>query len=59
MAARQGAALRVFRHRDYAHLQELLESGDGDKSGSAAARTLVVTDGVFSMDGDVADVQVR
>ncbi|MCI0568733.1 MAG: 8-amino-7-oxononanoate synthase, partial [Acidobacteria bacterium] len=43
-----GATFRVFRHRDVAHLRQLLE-----KRG-ASQRTLIVTDGVFSMDGDLA-----
>ncbi len=43
-----GANFRVFRHRDLAHLEQLL-------SGRKARRpTLIVTDGVFSMDGDLA-----
>ena len=42
-----GAKIKVFRHMDMAHLEELLkEPTDGKK--------LVVTDGVFSMDGDCA-----
>jgi 8-amino-7-oxononanoate synthase len=43
--------LAIFRHRDLAHLHELLRSVDG-----AAAPKLVVTDTVFSMDGDVAPI---
>ena len=42
------AALAVYRHRDMAHLDELLSGG------SPAVPTIVVTDSVFSMDGDVA-----
>ena len=56
MATRQGAVLRVFRHRDYAHLRELLQN---EERGGGARRALVVTDGVFSMDGDIADIEVR
>jgi 8-amino-7-oxononanoate synthase len=41
--------LAIFRHRDLAHLHALLRSTD-----RAAAPKLVVTDSVFSMDGDVA-----
>lgn len=37
----------IYRHRDAAHLGELLRS-------SGAGRKLVVTDTVFSMDGDLA-----
>ncbi len=42
------ATLRVFRHRDAGHLKVLLE--DSDRAG----RRLIVTDSVFSMDGDLA-----
>ncbi len=38
----------VFRHKDMDHLAELLASC------SAAGRRLIVTDSVFSMDGDIA-----
>jgi 8-amino-7-oxononanoate synthase len=40
----------VYRHRDLAHLEDLLASGDGQVD----TPSLVVTDTVFSMDGDVA-----
>jgi 8-amino-7-oxononanoate synthase len=40
--------LAVYRHNDPAHVEELLSGG------AAAARTVVVTDTVFSMDGDAA-----
>jgi 8-amino-7-oxononanoate synthase len=43
--------LEVYRHGDVGQLEELLRGGGG---GTAAAPTLVVTDSVFSMDGDVA-----
>jgi 8-amino-7-oxononanoate synthase len=43
------ATVAVFRHRDYDHLEQLL-------AGCTAARSLVVTDTVFSMDGDLADL---
>jgi len=42
------AAIRVFPHRDTAALRQLLEETSGVK------RRLVITDGVFSMDGDIA-----
>ncbi|MGA2472796.1 MAG: 8-amino-7-oxononanoate synthase [Acidimicrobiales bacterium] len=50
------SALVVYRHRDMGHLNELLSAGSGSGSGAAAAPTIVVTDSVFSMDGDVAPV---
>jgi glycine C-acetyltransferase/8-amino-7-oxononanoate synthase len=43
-----GADFRVYHHNDLAHLATLLSRR------KAVRRTLVVTDGVFSMDGDVA-----
>jgi 8-amino-7-oxononanoate synthase len=42
--------LAIYRHRDMAHLESLLRSGASDTTSSK----LVVTDTVFSMDGDVA-----
>jgi 8-amino-7-oxononanoate synthase len=52
------SALAVYRHRDMGHLDELLSAGApaGAASGAAAVPTIVVTDTVFSMDGDVAPV---
>lgn len=44
-----GADFTRFRHSDMGHLEERLEN-------SRAGRKLVVTDGVFSMDGDLADL---
>lgn len=40
-----------FRHNDYAHLERIL-----DKSAKDYERVLVVTESVFSMDGDRADI---
>jgi len=44
-----GARVLAFRHNDSGHLRELLAEHRG-----AADRAVVATDGVFSMDGDVA-----
>ncbi|MBM4122827.1 MAG: 8-amino-7-oxononanoate synthase [Nitrospira sp.] len=43
-----GAAFRRYRHRDLGHLAFLLAARPGRR------KTLIVTDGVFSMDGDLA-----
>jgi 8-amino-7-oxononanoate synthase len=45
------ANLNVYRHRDIAHLKSLLEHS------SPARRRIVVTDSVFSMDGDFAPLR--
>ncbi len=42
-------AVHVFRHNDAGHLGEILETHRADHP-----RALIVTDGVFSMDGDLA-----
>src|ERR1019366_176230 len=44
-----GAAVLSFRHNDTAHLKDILAERRGDYG-----RALVATDGVFSMDGDLA-----
>ncbi len=44
-----GAQVEVFRHNDMAHLAQLL-----DAHRSSARHAMVLTDGVFSMDGDLA-----
>ncbi len=45
------ARVEIYQHRDYEHLAAILESGN-------ESRAVVVTDTVFSMDGDVADLAV-
>lgn len=44
-----GAEVVAFRHNDVAHVADLLSARRGD-----VRRALVATDGVFSMDGDLA-----
>lgn len=46
-----GAQMEIFRHNDMAHLQELLATHRG-----SARHCLILTDGIFSMDGDAAPV---
>ena len=48
LAKAQGATVRVYSHRDPAHVDELLRGHSGD--------AIVVTDGLFSMDGTLAPV---
>lgn len=48
LAKAQGATVRVYRHRDPAHVDELLRQHCG--------QAIVVTDGLFSMDGTIAPV---
>jgi glycine C-acetyltransferase len=45
------ATIKVFRHKDAAHCEELLQGLE-----KAPGRKLVITDGVFSMDGDIGPV---
>ena len=45
------AKIKVFRHKDVAHAEELLKEIQ-DEPG----RKLLITDGVFSMDGDIGPV---
>jgi glycine C-acetyltransferase len=49
------AARAVYRHCDYAHLDEVLAKARG--ADGITGKILVVTDGVFSMDGDQADLK--
>jgi 8-amino-7-oxononanoate synthase len=57
-----GARLRRYAHGDMTHAAQMLEapraqpddSGPHKSNGGGGATTLIVTDGVFSMDGDLA-----
>ena len=46
-----GATFRIYHHRDMNHLEQLLTRRTSNKP------TLIVTDGVFSMDGDIAPMR--
>jgi len=46
------APRKIYRHKDIKHLTEILETPEARK----ARRKMVVTDGVFSMDGDIANL---
>ena len=45
-----GAKLYIYRHKDLSHLGELIEKGSSGKK-------LVITDTVFSMEGDIAPLK--
>ena len=45
------AKIKVFRHKDMAHAEEQLKEVAGEPG-----RKLLITDGVFSMDGDIGPV---
>jgi len=45
------AKIKVFRHKDVAHCEQLLQEVAGEPG-----HKLVITDGVFSMDGDIGPV---
>jgi glycine C-acetyltransferase len=45
------AKIKVFRHKDVAHAEQLLKEVQNEPG-----RKLVITDGVFSMDGDIGPV---
>ncbi len=45
------ATIKVFRHKDVGHCEQLLQELSGEPG-----KKLVITDGVFSMDGDIGPV---
>jgi 8-amino-7-oxononanoate synthase len=47
------ATVKIYRHRDINHLESLIKKSAGDKQ----TRRIVITDTVFSMDGDIAPLK--
>jgi glycine C-acetyltransferase len=45
------AKIKVFRHKDVAHCEDLLKEVENEPG-----KKLIITDGVFSMDGDIGPV---
>ncbi len=56
-----GAKLRVFAHNDLSELESILQWADqrapGGEGGARRGRVLIVTESVFSMDGDFAPLR--
>lgn len=55
-----GAKLRVFAHNDLNELEDILRWANqrhGSASTSVSPRTLIITESVFSMDGDLAPLR--
>ena len=52
-----GARLRVFKHNDLEDLADILKWADAQAVGEKRPRVLVVSESVFSMDGDVAPLK--
>lgn len=52
-----GATMRVFAHNDLADLEDILNWADGKRSATEKPRMLVVTESIFSMDGDAAPLR--
>ncbi len=48
------ASIKRYRHNDVAHLALLLQQSAGSHKGTMTGRKLIITDAVFSMDGDIA-----
>ncbi len=49
-----GAVVNIYRHKDMDHLEDLLNKSS---KGRAGVRRLIITDTVFSMDGDIAPLE--
>ncbi len=52
-----GAKLRRYPHNDMTHLQQHINRLDQSDQSDQSGQTMILTDGVFSMDGDVAPVR--
>jgi len=52
-----GAKLRVFAHNDLNNLEEILKWAEHRRAANPKSRVLVVTESVFSMDGDHAPLR--
>lgn len=52
-----GARLRVFKHNDLEDLARILQWADRVRPAAARPRVLIVTESVFSMDGDQAPLR--
>jgi 8-amino-7-oxononanoate synthase len=52
-----GAKLRIFDHNDVGHLEEILKWADAQRTADSGSRVLIVTESLFSMDGDVAPLR--
>jgi 8-amino-7-oxononanoate synthase len=52
-----GAKLRVFKHNDLNALEDILKWANALRTPHSTPRTLVVTESVFSMDGDYAPLK--
>ena len=51
------AALRIYKHRDTTMVEDILRSIARKGNRNKPAKTLIVTDSVFSMDGDIAPLK--
>jgi len=52
-----GAKLRVYAHNDLNGLEEILQWCDGQRGANPTGRVLIVTESLFSMDGDFAPLR--
>ncbi len=51
------ASLRIYKHRDTTMVEDILRSIARKGNRNKPAKTLIVTDSVFSMDGDIAPLK--